>query len=165
MYKKKLKDDAAKREAKRKLQHQQEIDKAHQAVRARPAPVEYGAAELPNEEANAQGEPTPGPSGLSTVTDEPPLSHRAPTGNIIRLNAVESTIENDQRNESKDKTGEKEESTTNQGTKRALSTDEAPEEASKKPKIGPASKKRPDPASKTAGQESSRAASSKIPIS
>jgi len=38
-------------------------------------------------------------SGLFTVTDEPPLSHRAPTGNIIRLNAVES-IENDQKNSS-----------------------------------------------------------------
>ena len=32
---KKLKDDAAKREAKRKLQHQQEIEKARQAVGAR----------------------------------------------------------------------------------------------------------------------------------
>ena len=35
MYKKKLKDDAAKREAKRMLQQQQEIEKARQAVGAR----------------------------------------------------------------------------------------------------------------------------------
>ena len=100
-----------------------------------PAPlaVEYGAAELPNEEANAQGEPTPGPSGLSTVTAEPPLGHRAPTGNIIRLNAVETGIENDQRNESKDKAGEKEESTINQAKKRALSTETPPPSSSPVP--------------------------------
>jgi len=96
---KQLKDDAAKREAKRKLQHQQEIEKARQAVGASPAPlaVEYGAAEPPNEDANIEEEPTPGPSGLSTVTAEPPLGQRAPTGNIIRLNAADSASENDQR--------------------------------------------------------------------
>jgi len=111
-------------------------------------------ANLTKEDQQSPSRPATPLSGTSTILATP---------NKSEVEGKTEAKKDEMETESKEKTGEKEESTTNQAKKRALSTDEAPEEASKKPKIGPASKKRPGPASKTAGPSKAGPASSKSP--